>query len=255
MARKIILDTAYTFNAATKTVTIPLHIPRERLVLITNVTANKVIYNFSDPSLRATTYNAVVNQNGSESTTVVLNYDTTAMSNSDQLQITVDEYTEKFEPAETVLDPVNKLRVSQPEALIDTDFEFGTQITKWENLAMVNNRPSAFPIVLQIPNITSIAMSTGSTQVTVTTGSAHGITVGTPITVLDTYLVVANGNFIVESVTTSAPYTFTYSSYAQNTTSVTELLDPLKTSISKNSFYNGSQIGGAPTSMTYAVRW
>lgn len=253
MARKIILDTAYTFNAATKTVTIPLHIPRERLVLITNVTANKVIYNFSDPSLRATTYNAVVNQNGSESTTVVLNYDTAAMSNSDQLQITVDEYTEKFEPAETVLDPVNKLRVSQPEALIDTDFEFGTQITKWENLAMVNNRPSAFPVVLQIPNITSIAMSTGSTQVTVTTGSAHGITVGTPITVLDTYLVVANGNFIVESVTTSAPYTFTYSSYAQNTTSVTELLDPLKTSISKNSFYNGSQIGGAPTAMTYAA--
>lgn len=253
MARKILLDTAYTFNAATKTVTVPTYIPRERLILITNVTANKVIYNFSDPSLRATTYTAVVNQNNSEITTIVLNFDTTTMSNTDQLQIVVDEYVEKFEPAETTLDPVNKLRVSQPEALIDTDFEFGTQITKWENLALVNNRPSAYPTVLQIPNITGISMPTGSTTVTVTTGSAHGITVGTPITVIDTYLVVANGNFIVESVTTSAPHTFTYGSYAQNNTAVTDIFDPQKTAISKNAFYTGAQIGGAPTAMTYAA--
>ena len=251
MARKILHETGYTFNAATKTVTIPVYIPRERLILITNVTANRVIYNFSDPSLRATTYTDVVNQDGSEVTTLVLNYDTSLMSNSDQLQITIDEYSEKFVPEETILDPVNKMRVSTPEALIDTDFEFGTQITKWENLAMVNNRPSAYPVVLQIPNITSIAMPNGSTTVTVTTGSAHGITVGTPITVLDTYLVVANGNFIVETVTTSAPYTFTYNSFAQNTTSVTELFDPNKTSISKNAFYTGAQIGGAPSDMTY----
>ena len=253
MARKILLDTAYTFNAATKTITVPTYIPRERLILITNVTANKVIYNFSDPSLRATSYTDVVNQNGSELTTIVLNYDTTTMSNTDQLQIVVDEYVEKFEPAETTLDPVNKLRVSTPEALIDTDFEFGTQITKWENLALVNNRPSAYPTVLQIPNITSISMPTGSTTVTVTTGSAHGIAVGTPITVIDTYLVVANGNFIVESVTTSAPHTFTYGSYAQNNTAVTEIFDPQKTAISKNAFYTGAQIGGAPTAMTYAA--
>lgn len=253
MARKILLDTNYTFDKTTKTVTIPTHIARERLILITNVTANKVIYNFSDPSLRATTYSSVVNQDGSELTTLVLNYDTRLMSNSDELQITIDEYAEKFEPNEVLLDPVNKMRVSQPEALIDTDFEFGTQITKWENLAMVNNRPSAFPVVLQIPGITSIAMANGSTNVTVTTGSAHGLVVGTPITVLDTYLVVANGNFVVESVTTSAPYTFTYSSFAQNTTAVTELFDPNKTSISKNAFYTGAQIGGAPSAMTYAA--
>jgi hypothetical protein len=253
MARKIILDTAYTFNAATRTITLPVYVPRERLILITNVTANKVVYNFSDPSLRATTYTSTVAADGVETTNIVLHYDTSAMSNTDKLQVTIDEYTEKFEPSETILDPVNKLRVSQPEALIDTDFEFGTQITKWENLAMVNNRPSSYPVVLQIPNITSIAMPTGSTEVTVTTGSAHGITVGTPITVLDTYLVIANGNFIVESVTTSSPHTFTYTSYAQNSTSVTEIFDPQKSSVSRNAFYTGAQIGGAPSAMTYAA--
>lgn len=253
MARKIILDTAYTFNAAIRTVTLPVFVPRERLILITNVTTNKVIYNFSDPSLRATSYTSTVSPENVESTVIVLNYDTTTMSNSDRLQVVVDEYTEKFEPAETTLDPVNKLRVSQPEALIDTDFEFGTQITKWENLALVNNRPSSYPVVLQIPNITGISMPTGSTTVTVTTGSAHGITVGTPITVLDTYLVVANGNFVVESVTTSSPHTFTYSSYAQNNTAVTSIFDAQKTSISRNEFYTGAQIGGAPTAMTYAA--
>jgi hypothetical protein len=32
-------------------------------------------------------------------------------------------------------DPVDKLRVSTPQALIDTDFEYGTQPTKWETIA------------------------------------------------------------------------------------------------------------------------
>ena len=57
MARKVILDTQYTFTPSTKTVVIAnRYIQQERLLLITNVTKNKVIYNFSDASLRATTY-------------------------------------------------------------------------------------------------------------------------------------------------------------------------------------------------------
>jgi len=40
-------------------------------------------------------------------------------------------------------DAVGKLRVSQPQALIDTDFEYGLQGTKWETLELVNGWPSA----------------------------------------------------------------------------------------------------------------
>lgn len=47
-------------------------------------------------------------------------------------------------PSETLQDPVGKLRVSTPQALIDTDFEYSTQSTKWESLNLLSNRPSAF---------------------------------------------------------------------------------------------------------------
>lgn len=70
------------------------------------------------------------------------------MSSSDKLQIVIDEYIEKFEPAEVMTDPVGKLRVSTPQSLIDTDFEYGTQATKWESISLLNNRPSAFLILL-----------------------------------------------------------------------------------------------------------
>ena len=42
------------------------------------------------------------------------------------------------------IDPVTKLRVSNPENLIDTDFEYGLQPTKWETVELINNTPSFF---------------------------------------------------------------------------------------------------------------
>ena len=106
MARKILFETGYTFDPATRTVVIPDHIPRERLILITNVTTNQVIYNFSDPSLKATSYTAAINSNNVATTTIVLNYNTAAMSATDKLQITIDEYAESFQPDEAYMDPV-----------------------------------------------------------------------------------------------------------------------------------------------------
>jgi hypothetical protein len=252
MARKIILETGYTFTPASRTVVIPKYIPRERLVLITNVTTNQVIYNFSDPSLRATSYTATVAQNTQvETTTLILNYNTTLMSAADKLQITIDDYVEKFEPAETLLDPNNKLRVTEPQALIDTDFEYGTQITKWENLSTTNQRPATYPPTVGIPNITGIVMNTNSRVVTVTTSAAHGLTIGTPITVIDTYLIAANGNYVVDSVPSTT--TFTYSATSQNTTAMTAIFDANKTIVYQNSFYTNAVVSGAaPSNVTYS---
>ena len=36
------------------------------------------------------------------------------------------------------------MRVSEPQSLIDTDFEYGTQPTKWETITLLNGRPTAF---------------------------------------------------------------------------------------------------------------
>lgn len=246
MARKTLEGTQYTFNPTTKQITISKYIPRERLVLITNVTKNKVIYNFSDPSLKATAYTAAVSGNNS-STQITLATDTSTMSASDVLMITIDEFSETFSPSETFKDPLDKIRVSQPQSLIDTDFEYGQQQTKWENLGLINFRPFTFAGNTPVPNITGITMNTNSRTVTVTTSSAHGLTVGTAITVTDTFLPIANGAFVIETVTTSSPFTFTYTANSTNTSSLTNIFDSNKTLIYTGTPFTNAAIGGAPT--------
>ena len=248
MARKAILETGYTFTPSTYTIVIPRAIPRERLILITNVTTNTVIYNFSDSNLKATSY-TVSTTGGTNTTTVVLNYNTSGMSSTDKLQITVDEYDEKFTPSEVYVDPVNKFRTSSPQALIDTDFEYGTQISKWENLATINNRPFSFASAVGITGIGTMTLPTSSRTVTVLVGASGTSTVpgiGTAITVQDTYLNIANGNFIVESVG-AGNTNFTYTARATNTGLVTSIFDPNKTIIYTGSVYNGAGIGTTPT--------
>ena len=323
MARKILQETGYTFVPSTKTIVLPKYIGQERLVLITNVTKNKVIYNFSDASLLATSYSSYTDNQliayatamsvasatvgtittvtaantflpgqtvsitgttpnafnitgviatatstqftiaqtaagyltagttwisggtitAAANTVIVLNYNTTSMSSTDKIQITFDEYSEKFTPDQTVLDPTNKMRTSSPQALIDTDFEYGTQVSKWENLTMINNRPYAFQQPYTIYNITDITMGANSRTVTVLTTTPP--TVGTPVSILDTYLGIANGNFIVETV--SAGTNFTYTARAANNTAFTSIFDANKTAVYTGTQYSNAQIGAAPT--------
>ena len=162
MAKKVLIEQYYTFTPAVRTVVIPKAIQRENLILVTNVTQNKVIYNFSDPNLTATNYTV---NNGV--TTIVLNYNTTTMSSGDSLQFTYDDTIQEIVPGETYNDPVQKMRVSTPQSLIDTDFEYGTQPTKWENLSLLNGRPSFF-VDLQAPiAISAVQATTGSRLYTV----------------------------------------------------------------------------------------
>lgn len=148
-------------------------------------------------------------------------------------------------PEEVLYDPVQKMRVSQPQALIDTDFEYGTQISKWENVLTVGNRPFVYDQASPVSGITAITMNTSSRTVTVSLPSTTGITVGTPISVRDTYLAIANGNYLVESVTSNT--SFTYTGKAVNTGSVTSIFDANKTTIFTGAIFTGAQIGGAPT--------
>lgn len=152
-------------------------------------------------------------------------------------------------PEEVLFDPVQKLRVSTPQALIDTDFEYGTQISKWENLTMTNNRPFAFNRQTPVDTITAITQNTGSRTVTVSLSSTAGLAVGSAIVVMDTLLAISNGGFIIESLVTNT--SFTYTANAVNTTSVTAIFDTNKTLIFQGSVYSGTAIGGAPT-ITYS---
>lgn len=72
-----------------------------------------------------------------------------------------------FNPAPNAQDPVGKMRMSQPQALIDTDFEYGQQPTKWESISLQNSRQSAYYIPQQPLTITDIT-GAGTTTVTIT---------------------------------------------------------------------------------------
>jgi hypothetical protein len=108
-------------------------------------------------------------------------------------------------PATEMQDPVGKFRVSQPQALIDTDFEYGTQPTKWESIALQNNRQSVYYIPQQPLSVTSI---TGTTTLTITVSSAITIAAGTPIYIQNATDPNANGWWYTDTGVTAGT-TFT----------------------------------------------
>ena len=72
-----------------------------------------------------------------------------------------------FMPAPGQQDPVGKMRMSSPQSLIDTDFEYGQQPTKWESISLQNSRQSSYYIPQQPLTITAIN-GAGTTLVTIT---------------------------------------------------------------------------------------
>ena len=263
MARNVLPDQYYTFVPATRTITLNRAVKRESLLLITNVTTNTVIYNFSDPNLKATSYThsvggAALGNVSDAITTIVLQYNTTSMSAGDKLQVIVDEYESKFVPGETYMDPVGKMRVSQPQSLIDTDFEYGLQPTKWEFLNLTNNRPSAF-INLDRPNfgrsqasattITSLIVSNQSRVVTVNVASSAGFAAGQPVYILDSAWAPANGTFLIESVPGGTSFTYKAAeAWVTGNTPSTDINDVnIPTTIYEAAFFTGAGLGGTPT--------
>jgi hypothetical protein len=229
MSKKV-LDTTYTFNAATRTVTIPRYIPLEKVLLITNVTRGIVIYNFSSTTTNSSAWSY---DPSTDTTTIVLDYNTASHSNTDKLQVIIDEYEEKFIPAETLMDPVSKLRVSQPTSLIDTDFEYGTQPTKWETVSAFQNRPTTFYDVGTPLLVTNMSASGRTVTVTVSSGAPA---VGTPVYIQDSLDSNANGWYLVD--TSNGSTSFTY--IAKATTTVAAPLDATKTYIFTGNFYSNS---------------
>ena len=237
MAKHVILE-AYSFNASTRTITINGRtVRREQLVLITNVTTNTVIYNFADSSLTASSY-TTSQTNNVETTVIVLTYNTGSMSNSDRLSIIVDETNETLYPAEVMMDANQKLKVSTPQSLIDTDFEFGTQPTKWETISLLNNRPSAFYDPTASITLTAIS-GNGTRTVTLNWSGTPSVapSTSTPIFVQDSADPAANGWYLPATVGSG---TLTYIARANVVNA--NIFDATKTLVFIGVFYTGSGI-------------
>lgn len=138
------------------------------------------------------------------------------------------------------IDPVTKLRISNPENLIDTDFEYGLQPTKWETVELINNTPSFFSKSgdTTIPNIISITTNAGTREITVRTGLEHGLAVGIPINVTGTKSVTADGAYIINSIPNSTTFTYLCRDNQPGNNSIEDLY----TSIITGEFFQGSQL-------------
>ena len=152
MARKAIQYYIYTpGSAGAGTVKIPDGYQLKDILMITNVTRNAVIYNFSDStrggevaynSADTTTFAAAYNG----VTTITLDADTSTHSSSDQLQIFIETPELRVRTHDFSIDAVERIRVAQPESLIDADFEYGLQQTKWASWTTAFNQPMTYEI-------------------------------------------------------------------------------------------------------------
>ena len=246
MARRAIVEKNIVFTPATSTITIPRIVDKHRLLLITNITQNKIIYNFSDPSIGLATINgySVSNNPNQPYTTLVLKYNTASMSATDTFQIMVDEPYETFIPEPTMLDSVGKLRTSNPESLIDTDFEYGVQGSKWESLSLQNNYPTFFARntggnSLDVASISSGGQSPRST-VTVTTATAHNLSTGDVVSVSESLSPLTEGTFLIQ-VTSATTFVYTAKGTISSTSNIQ---DGVLTSIYGGGIFDNAHIPG-----------
>lgn len=234
MAKKLVHD--YTFSPSTNTIVIDYVYKPERFLLITNVTDNVTIYQFNSSTLgfASVSYDYV-----NETTTLVVNYDCSSMSSTDKLQIFVEQDFAAFEPSETFVDPVSKFRISQPENLIDTDFEYGLQSTKWETLELVKNIPTFFSRTGDLSfSVNNVEILADSDSVLVTLNEDHNLLPGSPVIVVGTKSVSCDGTFVVTSIPTAT--TFRYRAKAIQTTTGS-IYDGISTQISPGSRYQGTE--------------
>jgi len=208
----------------------------DELLLITNTTKNEIIYNFSNPTtggfvtlktdnVTTDTDFATYLQTTDAITTITLNYDTSSHSSTDDIQI----FVEKLENGKSVVttrpydfgtDAIERNRIAQPLSMLDADFEYGLQPTKWAAISTMRGYPSIYEIpgtdtgvISVITDASSGTNDVGQSLITVTTVSAHGLSPGDPITIKAledsvTGAARAEGSFVV--VTVPSDTTFTY---------------------------------------------
>ena len=223
MARIKVYNYTFTPGAAgVGTVKLPGYVKLDEILMITNTTNQTIIYNFADTTKGGTiAFSATDVTFGQEgATTLTLEFATTGQLSSDKLSIYLEQLENLNKPAETFQDPVQKMRVSTPQSLIDTDFEYGIQPTKWEFLGLNNNTPSYFirtsdsPItivsagagLLFIP--TSIT-SAGTAVITVNTANTTGLVANvSKVYIYNTTAPAANGLFIITAVTAGVSFTY-----------------------------------------------
>jgi hypothetical protein len=216
MARR--KESRYRFDASEKKIKIPDNIRIDDILLVNNATRGIIIANQLDAGKGFTiSYNPppvtdpdfIYAIDGF--TEITLDYDTSGMLDTDELNIYIEDERHglKARPYDFGTDAIERIRVANPQSLIDADFEYGLQNTKWQSIGLNRNIPSFFEFpgpALIATDITSGGTATYSTMtVTVASGAPAA---GTPISVSGTTNTLAEGLFVV--LTSNGSTSFTY---------------------------------------------
>jgi hypothetical protein len=150
MARQQLKQYVFTpAGAGVGTVKLPGNFSFASIIAILNTTKQVFIYNFADSTLLGTvTWSSIPDSNFPQSidgvTTVTLTTDTSSMSANDKLAVYIEVQYPQQRPFAT--DAVERQRVANPQSLIDADFEYGLQQTKWQSLFVNNDNPSIYEV-------------------------------------------------------------------------------------------------------------
>ena len=237
-----------------------------QLLIITNTTRNILYYNFADTT-NASTAISFSRANDSNFTTALDNTDgvttiTLAVSSvghsaNDAIQIFFENPVQVTRPWEMGTDAFERTRVAQPYSMLDADFEYGLQTTKWQAVSMLRGYPSIY----EIPGTDMQASAAitnggaGESLITITTSSIHGMLVGQPFTIKGLNTGVngfsrAEGSFTIFSTPTTSSFTY----YAKAVVGSTG--DSLFTSfiqLRKGGFYTGAPISAPAFSYSAAA--
>ena len=233
----------------------------KNILLITNTTRNIIMYNFADNTYPVeVTYSQNYDsdfpaaQYGNDTvTTVTFNIDASSMMVTDNIQIFVEkeEQSVRFNPIAT--DAMERLKVGIPQSMIDADFEYGLQPTKWQTISMMRNYPSAYEIPGSDQTVVSVysdastgTSGTGASLISVTTVANHGFSVGTVFTIKALASSIlgfsrAEGTFQVAAVPSSNVFQY-YAKSKVGTVNPT-LLSSAYTQLRTAAYYTGASVG------------
>ena len=241
------------------------------ILLITNTTDNEVIYAFNDVNNGGFTEqpSEFISTNGyaydededfpkylqttDAITKVYFNKSTASQISEDKLQIYVDTDELIVRPYEFGTDSIERQRTAEPQSMLDADFEYGLQPTKWSAIATMRGYPSVYEVPgTETSVITVISDSSagtdgvGSSLITVTTAGAHGFELGDAITIKGLKQDVqgysrAEGAFIIISVPNAI--SFQFYAKAKVGTGGNVNVEAEATQLRQAGFYTGASIG------------
>ena len=192
-----------------------------QLLIIANKTSQNNIYALGDPTRSGSlVYDADDNDTfyseQSGVTTVTLSYDTSSMLGTDKIAIYTDAPRQTgniIRPYAFGVDAVERMRVANPQSLIDADFEYGLQTTKWQNYSDIRSIPGIYEkpgLDIFLDDITTGGQSPST--ITVTTSSAHGLSVNDAVIIYGLggtpNYARAEGAFVISSVPSSTSFTY-----------------------------------------------